>query len=116
MIKNEAEIFGFLFLGDGARISRCQLLNILDSTKNIPISALEIVYFQGHLADGNKKDGKFINNQFLNSMREIDPDNQQFPIQQLVCFSQKPVYSTEDILILCHHHLKITTQIFLLPF
>ena len=30
MIKKEAEIFGLLFLGDVASISRCPLLNIMD--------------------------------------------------------------------------------------
>ena len=40
-----------------------------------------------------------------------DPDNQQFPLQQLLCFLQNPVYSTMYILILWHHLLKITTFI-----
>ena len=61
------------FLGDGDTISGCPLLNILDSTKNIPISVLEIVDCQGHLDYGNKRDGIFICNRFLNHMREIDP-------------------------------------------
>ena len=55
MIKKEAEIFGLLFLGYGATISRCPLLNILASAKNIPVDVLEIVDFQGYLTDGNKK-------------------------------------------------------------
>ena len=55
MIKKEAEIFGLLFLGYGAKISRFPLLNILASVKNIPVAVLEISDFQGHLADGNKK-------------------------------------------------------------
>ena len=42
MIKKEAEIFGLLFLGDGATISRCLFLNILDFSKNIPVDVLEI--------------------------------------------------------------------------
>ena len=50
MIKKEAEIFGLLFLGDGATISICPLLNILASAKNISVAVLEIVDFQGHLA------------------------------------------------------------------
>ena len=62
MIKKEAEIFGLLFLGDGATISRCPLLNILASTKNIPFAVLENVDCQGHLSGGNKKDGTFICN------------------------------------------------------
>ena len=41
--------------------------------KNIPVAVLEIVYYQGHIADGNKKYGTFICNRFLNHMREIDP-------------------------------------------
>ena len=73
MIKKKSEIFELLFLGDGATISRCPLLNILASEKNIPVSVLEIVDCQGHLDDGYKKDGTFICNQFLNRMREIDP-------------------------------------------
>ena len=55
IIKKEADIFGLLFLGDGSTISRCPLINILDSGGEIPVSVLEIVYFQGHLSDGNKK-------------------------------------------------------------
>ena len=43
MIKKEADIFGLLSLGDGATISRCSLLNILASAKNIPVAVLEIV-------------------------------------------------------------------------
>ena len=73
MIKKEAYIFGLLFLGGGATISRCPLLNILASDKNIPVDVLEIFYCQGHLADGNKKGVTFICNHFLNNMREIDP-------------------------------------------
>ena len=72
MIKKEADIFGLLFLGDGATISRCPLLNILASVKSIPVSVLEIVDCQGHLARGYKKDATFICNLFLNHMREKD--------------------------------------------
>ena len=73
MIKKEADIFGLLFLGDGATISRCPLLNILDSAKNIPVSVLSIVDCQGHLAQGNKKDASFICNRFLKHTKEIYP-------------------------------------------
>ena len=40
MIKKEAEIIRLLFLGDGATISICPFLNILDSSKNIPLAVL----------------------------------------------------------------------------
>ena len=55
---------------DGATISGYPLLNILDSAKNIPVFVLGIVAFQGHLADGNKKYGTFICNQFLDHMNK----------------------------------------------
>ena len=73
MIKKEAAIFGLLFLGDGATISICTLLNILWSAKKIPVVVLEIVDCQGHLSCGNKKDASFICNRFLKHMKEIDP-------------------------------------------
>ena len=68
MIKREAEIFGLLFLGNGATISRCPLLNILASAKNIPVDVLDIFDCRGHLADVNKKDGTFLCNLFFNHM------------------------------------------------
>ena len=37
MINNEADIFGFFFLGGGATIPRNPLLNILVSGKNLPV-------------------------------------------------------------------------------
>ena len=43
MIKKEAEISRLLFLGDGATISRCILLNILAYAKNTPVSVLDSV-------------------------------------------------------------------------
>ena len=59
MIKKEDDIFGLLFLGYGATISRCPFLNILDSEKNIPVFVLDIVDCKVHLAHGSKKDGTF---------------------------------------------------------
>ena len=35
---------------------------------------MELVDCQGYLADGNKKDRTFIRTQFLNPMKEIDPE------------------------------------------
>ena len=50
LIKKESDIFEFLFLGDGATISRVPLLKILASGKNIPVAVLELVDCQVHLA------------------------------------------------------------------
>ena len=43
MICKEADIFVMLVLGYGATTSRCPLLNILTSGKNISVAVLEIV-------------------------------------------------------------------------
>ena len=45
MIKKEADIFGLLFLGDVATISRFPLLNKLASAKYIPVDVMEIIDF-----------------------------------------------------------------------
>ena len=57
LIKKESDIFEFLILGDGTNISINPPVNILVSGKNIPVAVLELVDFQGHLADGGEKDG-----------------------------------------------------------
>ena len=73
LIEKESEIFGLLFLGDGATISIVPLLNILVSGKNLPVAVLELVDCQGHLADGGENNGIFICNIFLEHIRKIDP-------------------------------------------
>ena len=40
LIEKESDIFGLLFLGGGATISRVPLLNILVSGKNLPVAVL----------------------------------------------------------------------------
>ena len=59
LIKKDSDIFGFLFLGDGATISRIRLLNILVSVKNLPVAILERVDCRVHLADGGESIERF---------------------------------------------------------
>ena len=73
LIEEESEIFGLLFLGYGATISRVPLLNILVSGNNLPVAVLELVDLQGHLADGGIKNRIFICNIFLDQFKRIDP-------------------------------------------
>ena len=42
------------------------------SEKYIPVAVLEIVGFQGHLADGVKRDGSFICTKFLEHIKKFD--------------------------------------------
>ena len=73
LIKKESDIYGLLFLGNGATISIITLLNILVSGNNLPVAVLDLVDFQGHLADGGEKNGTFICNIFLDHFKIIDP-------------------------------------------
>ena len=43
------------------------------SGKNLPVAVLELVYCQGHLADGGTKNETFICNIFLDHFKRIDP-------------------------------------------
>ena len=74
-IKKGADIFGLLFLGDGATISEPPFLNIMASGENTPVSVLEIGYCQGHLGDGGKKIGSLICHKCLDHTKEVDTAN-----------------------------------------
>ena len=72
-IKRDSDDFGLLFLGDSATIYRITLLKILVSGGKLPVSLLEPVDCQVHLAYGGKKDGSFICTIFLENIKKIDP-------------------------------------------
>ena len=55
LIKRKSDIFGLLFLGDGATISITPLFKILVSGKNLPVAVLYLVNFHCHLSDYSKK-------------------------------------------------------------
>ena len=65
LIKIQWDIFGLLFIDNGATIYRTLLLNILVSGGNILVYALEIFDCQGSLADGAEKYRIFIYKRFL---------------------------------------------------
>ena len=44
------------------------IVEFTEFCKKHKVAVLEVVDCQGHLADGNKKDGTFICNQFLNNI------------------------------------------------
>ena len=72
LIEKQSETFGFLYLGEGATISRVPLLNILVSETNIPVAVLELVDCQAHLAYGRINNGTFKCNRFLDHFKRID--------------------------------------------
>ena len=72
LIKKDYDIFGLLFIGDGTNIYRIPIFNISVSRNNPPVAVLELVDFEGHLADGGRKDGSFICTIFLEHINKFD--------------------------------------------
>ena len=83
-------MFGLLFLGDGATISRIPPLNILVSGKNLPVSVLELNYCQGNLAGGGEINGSFICNRYIEHIRNSDPHKS---ITDVVILMELQMYS-----------------------
>ena len=69
LIKKEWDVFGFLFLGDGATIYRFSRFENIGFRKNLPVSVLELVDCQGHLTYGGDQDETFICTIFLYRMK-----------------------------------------------
>ena len=80
-IKRDSDDFGLLFLGDSATIYRITLLKILVSGGKLPVSLLEPVDCQVHLAYGGEKGGNFTCTRFLEH------------IQKLILISQSQMFS-----------------------
>ena len=83
MKMKEADIFWLLLLVDGTKLSRTQFLNILVSGKNIPAAVLELLYCQGHLADGGGKDGTFTCCRLFENTKENYPDKSRIYVVML---------------------------------
>jgi hypothetical protein len=56
----EARVFGITVFGDGATIKTVPLVNVLASCVNNPCALLEITDCTAHLAEGGKKDEKYV--------------------------------------------------------
>jgi len=57
---SEAHIFGITIFGDGATVKTIPLFNILAAGVNNPFALLDIADCTDHLAEGGKKDAKYI--------------------------------------------------------
>jgi hypothetical protein len=56
----EARVFGIAVFGDGATIKTVPLVNVLAACINNPFALLKITNCTVHLAEGGKKDAKYI--------------------------------------------------------
>ena len=64
-------MFGLLFLGDGAKIKRTPLTNIIFHGKNNPVAVLEILEFIGITSGVRIKYSMFINNYFIPQVEKL---------------------------------------------
>jgi hypothetical protein len=59
-LLSEAWVFGITVFGDGATTKTVSLINVLAACVNNPFALLEIANCTAHLAEGEKKDAKYI--------------------------------------------------------
>ena len=82
MINKEEDLFGLLFIGDGATISRTPLLKIMVYGKSIPVSIYNLLVFK-EIYQMVKKNGTFICCIFLEHKKTSDPSK---PTMDVVMF------------------------------
>ena len=71
---SEAHIFGITIFGDGATVKTIPLFNILAAGVNNPFALLDIADCTGHLAEGGKKDAKYIAKVIMPLIQQIESE------------------------------------------
>ena len=69
----DASKFGLAIMGDGATIKKKPLFNVLVSGVNCPIYIANVHDASSELAEGHKKDAKYINTLCCKVVESIDP-------------------------------------------
>jgi hypothetical protein len=72
LLSKEVEVFGLTYFGDGATVKKMPLINILASGVHLPVAVLEIHDCSKHMADGGKKDAKYIVGLFRPHLDEME--------------------------------------------
>ena len=68
----EADVFGLIFLRDLSTIKGRSLINIIESSFNVPVAVLGMKYCSKHLAQGGKKYANFISEAFQLYLKKYD--------------------------------------------
>ena len=71
---SEAHTFGITIFGDGATVKTIPLFNILAAGVNNPFALLDIADCTGHLAEGGKKDAKYIAQVIMPLIKQIESE------------------------------------------
>lgn len=76
-LLTDVDIFGVTFLGDGATVKKMPLTNVLASSPHNPVCVLEIADASTHMANGGKKDARYISSLFrpyIDTVEEQHPN------------------------------------------
>ena len=73
-LLSEARVFGVTVFGDGATIKTVPLVNVLAACVNNPFALLEIADCTAHLAEGGKKDAKYIAKIIMPLIQQIESE------------------------------------------
>jgi hypothetical protein len=74
-LLSEARVFGVTVFGDGATILKTvPLVNVLAACVNNPFTLLEIADCTAHLAEGGKKDAKYISKIIMPLIHQIESE------------------------------------------
>jgi hypothetical protein len=75
LLELDADIFGLTLFGDGATVRKMPLVNILASGVYAPAAVLEIKDCTDRMAEGEKKDARYIAELFKPHMDTLDPNH-----------------------------------------
>ena len=92
-LLNGADIYELHFQGDGAKTKDMTLINILDGGVYLPVSVQKIMGCTGQITGGHKKDAKFVEESFFDTMNDLDPEKKHVGLHMFdgasVCIKAK---------------------------
>jgi hypothetical protein len=86
---SEAHIFGITIFGDGATVKTIPLFNILAAGVNNPFALLDIADCTGHLAEGGKKDAKYIAKVIMPLIKQIESEEDMYFLMEQVMYKMQ---------------------------
>ena len=72
-LQKDSSTYGITEMGDGSKIVKIPLFNVLVSTYGTYSVVIKVHYCSRHLAGGGKKDAEYIAKIFLSYMEGLDP-------------------------------------------
>ena len=86
---SEAHTFGITIFGDGATVKTIPLFNKLADGVNNPFALLDIADCTGHLAEGGKKDAKYISQVIMPLIKQIESEEDMYFLMEQVMYKMQ---------------------------